>query len=959
MQETPSRQRREERQSFGNLRRVVERRRPGAGGPPLRITEFDYDARFNLISGQRGPYYANELQNRIDHGPSWTMRLSYDARGNLVGIRHPDCVGNDGTVQTGLLMKLDVDARGRLVRRAIVLEDGSTLATTYDYPPDTDPSTAIPSRETTDADDIASVRTIVSDPAGRTTHIEESSGLVMDRRFDHAGRVMRIEESIGIGSPSVMTVDWAPHDRPLLCTRNRVDASGIEESEAQMMEEFWFDLDGNVRESTVRSKDGAVDRVVTLERGPNHLIRSSLEDGVETKFTYNARGLLLTREVVAPGVPPMSWRMEYDRVGRLVAAIDSANLVERIEYDGFGRVRSMRGPSGARVEQEWDASDRPLLRELWGRHPDVSEPVRLSSERFVYDECGRVVREEQAIYDPGVASSSAVWAQRAYTYDRADRVVRIDGPGSTTQTFSYDGLGRVVRAVGARAAARTVFDDDARTVRHEVTLRGDDSSGVDVAATFVSIQKLDARGRSVAETDGLGNTFRREYDTHDHQTATVDASGVRHEVVYSPDGRVITTTRAAGTPSSFTWTHHFDSYLRPESVTGPRGEVMHITRDGLGRPRRIEAASRGVDFSYDDAGRLEQTIESSGVVTQLMYGADGRVERRIVDAAGAAASSTRFGQGTSDIRFEYDGHGNLTLADDGVTPVRRRYDSRGLLLREQTGVSSVAWRYDEAGRPSGFTFPSGRRLRFERARRTVASNGSSTSGQPRRPAPEPRYCAHGRGGWGRCANNAGVRQRSAQKAGTAPAGWSRREERRTADDATLFGLRQVSDERGLPGARQITVRPYEESAVYRVDEQAWIVSQSFGADPLDVAGLDATIGALTQSSHDAELSLCAGSTLPSPATDEVVVVLAPDSSRVTEQVTTPVGAGPSTTTYASSIAGRVTAQGVARSDDDDSLPSFIDGTSFRYDAFHQLASVGAAGAQGVVITRMPWAVLVA
>jgi YD repeat-containing protein len=195
----------------------------------------------------------------------------------------------------------------------------------------------------------------------------------------------------------------------------------------------------------------------------------------------------------------------------------------------------------------------------------------------------------------------------------------------------------------------------------------------------------------------------------------IDAAGVRHETSYGPDGTVTAVTLAGGTPASLTWTYAFDARRRRVGLSDPRGQVMRVVRDGLGRPMRLEAADRWMELSYDAAGRMYRATESSGMVTGFAFGPNGMVSRRTLDATAVDLSSTRSGLGQLEIELEYDGCGRLTSADDGVTPVTRRYDSRGLLLREQTGGSAISWAYDDAGRALRFTFPSGRQLGFERA----------------------------------------------------------------------------------------------------------------------------------------------------------------------------------------------------------------------------------------------------
>ncbi len=171
-------------------------------------------------------------------------------------------------MQTGLDVTIEVDARGRLSRRSIELEDGTSLATTYGYPPDGDPRAAAPIRVTTDHGRNRFGPSDGHRSPGRATRIEEPSGRITRLWYDHLGREVRVEESDPNSTdPDVTAVDWAPHDRPARRERNRVGANGIEEPSAKMVEDFEFDAEGNVASSRLRSQDGTIDRVVTLTRG--------------------------------------------------------------------------------------------------------------------------------------------------------------------------------------------------------------------------------------------------------------------------------------------------------------------------------------------------------------------------------------------------------------------------------------------------------------------------------------------------------------------------------------------------------------------------------------------------------------------------------------------------------------------------------------------------------------------
>lgn len=212
-----------ERMRFGDLRKVIEHARPGATGPPQRIIEFDYHTEFGFITEQRGPFYANDLGVRIDDGPPFTCRMVYDDRANLVRVEYPDCTLADGSVQSDRSIEFVLDSRGRLVQRRIALSAGAALATAYEYPPDTDPACSQPLAEVLDPDGVALRRSFGYDAAGRTIRVEEASGQVVTRVFDHLGRNVLAETSSPVGgAPSRIVTTWAPQDVPARIVYNRV-----------------------------------------------------------------------------------------------------------------------------------------------------------------------------------------------------------------------------------------------------------------------------------------------------------------------------------------------------------------------------------------------------------------------------------------------------------------------------------------------------------------------------------------------------------------------------------------------------------------------------------------------------------------------------------------------------------------------------------------------------------------
>lgn len=936
-----------ERARFGELRRVIEGRRPTAAGPDARITEFDYDPRFSQIVEQRGPYYADALGNRVDSGPAWNVRLAYDSRGNLTGLRHPDCTLPDGSVQTGRGIDLEVDARGRLTRRTVTLEDGTTLATELAY----DSDTPEPKAEIADADGLARRREFEHDAAGRTTEIRDPGGLRVVRSFDHLGRMLREEETAaGAVGPAVTELEWDAGDRPIRRTLNRVDAAGTAQPGDALIEDFEFDVEGDVTRSTVRSGDGTIDRATEYERDADRRLVALRSAEIETRMSYDGRGLPVRQELRAAGAAAATTRFDYDQAGRITRVVGPSGLEERMEYDGFGRLARRVEPGGTEESSEWDAADRLVQRVVTGAHPDAQGTARLFEERRSYDEGGRTVALEVAQFDPADPAAGETWATTRCVYDRADRLVRLIEPGGLERSFVHDGLDRVVRAAdGGYTVARSSFDDTARTVEHEIELSGVRTDGTGFATTFASRATLDGRGNVIERRDGLGNVSRHEYDSRSQLTATVGPSGTRRELSMAPDGATREVVLAPGSPDECRWSYARDGAGRVAAVDGPSGRVLEVERDGFGRVTRSRvgdvAGREETHFRYDAGARLIESVDASGLVTRYDYSSSGAVRRASFDSSGVTPPVARQAS-PAGIDYEYDGAGGMVRADDGATPVDRRYDSVGRLLSETVSGRTVRWSYDAAGRPAAFSYSDGRRLEYARA----------SDGRLERIDDLPA-------GTGTAATELlrlwplGLDSFSAQRWRGAVARDEQRDaaarliacdERRVSDGAALLELRQLACERGIPAVRRTTVGGHSETQLVELDGQGRLVGVAFDAAlAVDVTGLDDATAGVAQADHDSAIGQLRNAAAPG---EELAVELEADGARLRRRrsvggsLTEDIG-------YTTGAAGRTSATTRARTDDADGLPLSLGGFDLSYDAVRRLVSEDQAGATVAEIER--------
>ena len=256
---------------------------------------------------------------------------------------------------------------------------------------------------------------------------------------------------------------------------------------------------------------------------------------------------------------------------------------------------------------------------LAGRTRTPNDLVSGTSSERCYDVFGRLVRES------GPANlSMATWSY----VDTPLAVAKTEShaasaSGTRATTTRYDGFGRAVEVTRTGPGGQTVFDS---TVRY------------------------DAMGRVVAETQ-----------------PAFGAPGPATFYAYDPLDRVVSATL----PGSGSRVHRrrYDRGL-VEKID-PRGEVVRVRHDALGRIVRVEEVAGSETwlsvYEHDASDQLTRITDHHGNATTVEYD---RVGRRI------------------------------RIADPDIGHRDLGYDTNGNVVSEQaSGHETIFWTYDKIGRP--------------------------------------------------------------------------------------------------------------------------------------------------------------------------------------------------------------------------------------------------------------------
>ncbi|MFZ5635879.1 MAG: HNH/ENDO VII family nuclease [Pseudomonadota bacterium] len=711
----------------------------------------------------------------------WRLRLpegelrEFDANKRLTAIRTPDDPRQDVTLAyVDGLLRTATDGQGRVLRfeyngakllTRIVLPDGNAFAYGYDA-----------DRNLTTVDDgYGRMRRyhyaeagLIGDASQRnhlTGITAETGRRFADVRYDARGRVI---ESRALGTPHHVTTVRYDSD-----TRATVFSAGGEERVYTIQPGLYrrivgvatvgettqdtqtFDAQGRLQRSTDRRgvntdyeyhasgayRSATVEAVGTpeqrreeIDRDPatNLLTELRLRDAAgtlqaQTRWTYNARGQVLTETDIDPGTGatrttttayceaadvtagtcslvglvksvdgPRTDVVDTTRFGyRMSDAPGCAvgpsactyrkgdlwkttnargQIVEALAYDGAGRIVSVRDVAGVVTDVEYDPRGWLLATKVRGTDNASEHDDRIARIEYTADGLVRRVIRPDGVFV-------------VFGYDDAQRLTSIADRDGNTISYTLDGAGHAIR-------------DDTR-----------DAGGAllqTVARTFDTLGRL----RAVTDADNRSTTF--DYDAEGALTKAADPLSRETRAEYDPLGRLTRSLRNATATASADdraeTLHRYDALDRITRITDPKGLHTEYSYNGFGDRIEQRSPDTGVTtWTHDAAGNTTGEVDANGRSTQYLYDALDRL--RAVDYAAAVPDET----------FGYDGAwgdcmpgeqytaGRLARTADAEGSTTYCYNRFGDVVRkvQRTGdqTFTLRWVYQADGRLQKVVYP--------------------------------------------------------------------------------------------------------------------------------------------------------------------------------------------------------------------------------------------------------------
>ncbi|MBA4531310.1 RHS repeat-associated core domain-containing protein [Brevibacillus halotolerans] len=591
--------------------------------PLGQTTTYQYDAEGQLITviqpNEVEIHYERDQMGRIisiTDPLGRTEKASYDENGRLIQIW--DALGNK-------VQDVSYDAGGNLVSATDAL--GHT--TLYGF------NKLYQCTKKTNA--LGQTTTYAYDAVARLTEVMESDAAIYRQQYDKEGRLISYtdanenETTLQYDQSGLVVVEqnasgeathFAYDERGWMHKRTnakgqetnyRYDAAGqlIEQKDEVSTVRREYDTDGNL--VTIQEEGaGAKHREYDL-LGRVTACTDSYGNTIRYRYDENSQ---LTHLIYPDGKVV---QYTYDVAGQLTEVKDWAGRRTTYTYDENGRLIKTVRPNGTIEQRSYDIAGQMVR--LWDQN---RQGVMLQKYRYVYNELGQIVQEEE----------------KQYTYDALKRLVSGEWPGGRVW-YSYDKGGNVTEIGTVEAAPKKAM-----------------GYGKDNRLSHINEQPV--------EMDADGNLLTWKENEKNH-TYAYDA---RNRLVRT--GQAHYTYDAEFVRTSMTWKGKTTRYVVDQEEVFSR-VLMELGEDGSpkayyvygqGLIGREDAQGNYLSYHMDMRGSTTMLSDWSGRITdRYSYGVYGELEQH---------------EGTTSQPFCYNGRDGVMTDPNGLYYMRARYYHPGL-----------------------------------------------------------------------------------------------------------------------------------------------------------------------------------------------------------------------------------------------------------------------------------------
>jgi RHS repeat-associated protein len=542
--------------------------------PNKLVTAFTYDQIGRVQTRKVGTlttsyrYAPPGMVNLVAQPDGSTYRYSYDAAHRLTQIED----------KAGDTIEYSYDATSNLAA-VNIYDPGKTLTRTHSYTYDQG------NRLQTDTGAVAGEKTTYTyDNQGNLLTRTDPLGHVSTYTYDALNRRASFLDPLhnktiySYNENDDLTAVIDPRGLATIYTYDGLDdQTGVKSPDTGETSRI-FDAAGNVLTST-----DARDKVGTFKYDDlNRPLTITWTGGETVTYTYDTGtyGIgHLTRVVDPAGATSFT----YNQLGQMLTKIQptgAVTLAVTYAYDAFGRLSSLKYPSGKIIAYDYDTAGRISALSTgargiayfpFGPAKSWTEPNGLTYAR-TFDKDGRI---------DDIAIGGTVNMQ-TLTYDNASRITHLTETGLSAKTYDYDNDDRLTEFLNGAVSTKYTYDADGN---RSSTIIPAGTTTYHYSTTSNRLASLSGLTTQTESYDASGNQIGNGIDTYD----------------YDARGRM-SSALAAGVTTSYA-VNGLGQRVRKTGGDVPNGEVN--------------------EYVYDEQGHLLGEYNSTGgIVNETVYLAD-------------------------------------------------------------------------------------------------------------------------------------------------------------------------------------------------------------------------------------------------------------------------------------------------------------------------------------------------
>lgn len=336
-----------------------------------------------------------------------------------------------------------------------------------------------------------------------------------------------------------------------------------------------------------------------------------IKEGQINLWEHNDPTGQVTRMIKAAGTPDETTTdYLYNLNGNLAEEIDAMGIPTSYEYDGLGRLLSIRKGLTSDDQQILPAGTTQALVESYSYYPtglvkDYTNPKGQITS-FEYDGMGNKTKEIDHL------GQITTW-----TYDLNNNLISIVFPENITNTYEYDDLNRLVIKNEKGVEIRLAYNENNQVIRQTNgknidTLFNYDglgrltqkNQGAFTPEQTITMFGYDSNSNIVFIKNSLNKTIFYQYDSLNRRTLETKATDI------NTDGLDLDNINFDS--FSIFKSINYDKYSNPKIITKADGSQTYYLYDYLNRTTQImQNNSIQQEFAYDALSRLIWSIDNN------------------------------------------------------------------------------------------------------------------------------------------------------------------------------------------------------------------------------------------------------------------------------------------------------------------------------------------------------------